>query len=84
MIDFDELRAVTDILLRITPPPTRAETIHEAWRMVGARFPYDDGTLIVEHDLGIVPAIRFELVDYAAVTVVEAEGVIVARMPKLG
>jgi len=80
--DNDVLAAVLAIVL--APPPTRAETIKEAWRIAGDRFDFAAGKLIVRHDLDIVPEIVFEIVEYAGVTAIEAEGVIVAKYPKIG
>ena len=69
--------------IKIAPPPTRAETIKEAWRLYGEHFDYADGKLILEHDIGVIEPPLFELKDYGDITAVEAEGVIVARMPRL-
>ncbi len=65
--------------VKITAPPTRAETIKEAWSIAGEDMG-DDDEMIVEHDQGIVPPIVFKRITYAAATVIEAEGVIVARL----
>lgn len=65
----------------VTPPPTHEETIKEAWRIVGPSFDRRqiNGRLVVAHDLGVVPDILFERIDYAGQVVIEAEGVIVER-----
>jgi hypothetical protein len=71
--------------LPVTRPPTREETIKEAWRLSGDRFDYERGWMIVRHDLGIVPDIRFELIHYdGQMSVIEAEGTVVAKFPKIG
>jgi hypothetical protein len=69
----------------LRPPPTREETIKEAWRMSKDRFDFERGWMIVRHDLGIVPDIRFELIHYdGQASVIEAEGTVVAKFPKIG
>lgn len=68
--------------IKIAPPPTRAETIQEAWRMVGRDWQRDsiDGRLIVCCDLGIVEPILFEAIRYGEQWVIEAEGVVVEKV----
>lgn len=62
-------------------PPTRADTIKEAWRLYGDRFDYKLGHLTFEHDLDIIEPIRFEAIRYGNFMVVEAEGVVVSKLP---
>jgi len=64
-------------------PPTRAETIIDLWPRVSAAFDYAAGRLLVQHDLNIIDSIVFELIDYQDVTVIEAEGVVVAKFPRI-
>lgn len=71
------------IAIVLTAPPTREETIKLAWSKIADRFDYERGKLTVAHDLGIVEPITFELIDYGKESVIEAEGVIVARFPKI-
>ncbi len=79
--DADVFRAVLAVML--VPPPTRAETIKEAWRLAGDRFDYGLGRLTVAHDLDIVEPITFELVSYEGFDVIEAEGVVVQKTPRI-
>lgn len=67
----------------IAAPPTRADTVKEAWRVVRDGWHRDaiDGRLIVAHDLGIIEPILFEQMRYGDEWVIEAEGVIVERLP---
>jgi hypothetical protein len=67
--------------VHLMPAPTREDTIKEAWRLAGDRFDYQLGHLTVVHDLDIVEPIRFEAVQYGNVMAVEAEGLIVSRIP---
>lgn len=66
----------------IRPIPTWEETVKEMWRMARSRFDEQqiDGRRIVQHDLGILPDVMFERIDYSGQVVIEADGIIVERL----
>lgn len=70
-------------VVAIVPPPTRAETVKAAWDGVRLHWPRRqiDGRLIVADELGIIEPILFEQVRYGGGWVIEAEGVVVERLP---
>lgn len=73
---------VTRQPVAVMPPPTRAETIKEAWRTAGLTFDAENinGKLEGEDVLGIVPPVLYEVVEYGTDRFIEAEGVIVERI----
>jgi len=79
----EERRWIAEQYVKIAPPPTRAETIIDVWPRVSAAFDYAAGRLLVRHDLDVIEPIVFELIDYQDVTVIEAEGVVVAKFPRI-
>ena len=66
----------------ISPAPTREDAIKHIWQIVGPDFDrfQIDGRMLVKHDLDIVESVMFERIDYAGASVIEAEGIIVARL----
>jgi len=80
---FEQEREWINSMFALAPPPVRADEIKEAW--IGTRpfFARDsiEGRLMVYHDLGVVPPILFEQIKYGDTWVIEAEGVIVERIP---
>lgn len=84
MTDWDSFYAarVADIV-KLVEPPTRVEIIKEGWAALRPVWPQHqaDGKCVLVHDLGIVPDILYEQIRYGDVWVIEAEGVIVERLP---
>lgn len=77
---FEQERRLIDSLM---PPPTRAETIIEGWRLSREKWPSvaTEAGMVVHHDLGIIPSMHFEQIRYGDTLVIECEGVIVERTP---
>lgn len=69
--------------LLVAPVPSHAEIMKEGWAALREHWPRNqiDGRCILQHDLGIVPDILYEQVKYGDQWVIEAEGVIVERLP---
>ena len=67
----------------VAPPPTRAETVKAAWAAARLHWPREqiNGRLVVADELDIIAPILFEQVRYGGVWVIEAEGVVVERLP---
>lgn len=59
----------------------REGVIRHVWSLIGDKFNYETGHLTMYHDLGIVRPIRYEMNRYGNVVVIEAEGIIVKRVP---
>lgn len=81
-------RQVADIVkafgcVEVTPAPTHAEMIKQGWAALREQWPYRqiEGRCVLVHDLGIIPDILYEQVKYGDQWVIEAEGVIVERLP---
>lgn len=70
-------------MIAVAPPPTRAETVKAAWEAARAHWPREqtNGRLVVADELDIIEPILFEQVRYGGVWVIEAEGVVVERLP---
>lgn len=90
MSDWDDFyrRQVAEIAatlgyFEVAEPPTRVETIKEGWEALRPQWALRqvEGRCILVHDLGIVPDILYEQVKYGDVWVIEAEGVVVERLP---
>lgn len=80
---FEHEREWINAMFALAPPPVRTDEIKEAWGEVRADFGRAaiDGKLMVRHDLNVVPPILFEQIRYGDLWVIEAEGVIVERLP---
>ncbi len=69
--------------ITVSAPPTRAETVKAAWDGVRRHWAREqiNGRLVVADELGIIEPILFEQTRYGDVWVIEAEGVVVERLP---
>jgi hypothetical protein len=75
------LRGWAERGVEVVALPSRVETINHIWGLMGSTFNYDRGWMTIRHDLGAIEPVRFEMRRYGNTIVVEAEGVIVRRVP---
>jgi hypothetical protein len=83
-IEWDaHYRSEREWIAKLLSPPTRAETILEAWTIAREQWPRvaTEWGMTVVHDLEMIAPMRFEQIRYGDTIVIECEGVIVERTP---